>query len=155
MAAWTPVRDIQYSAFANNTFNTVQGGAGVGLKFDLEFLRHSAEAQEQYAEASKLKATQSYAAPGIELQVKKAFWELEQAKESLEIAEERRDLAKKWFVSSAMGWSVGITPAKDLMEALEGNGLAKKNYVETIYSLNMALARLSQAVGAEVSNLKY
>ena len=42
-------------------------------------------------------------------------------------------LAKKWFVSSAMGWSIGLTPAKDLLEALEGDGLAKKNYIETVW----------------------
>ena len=54
-----------------------------------------------------------------------------------------------------MGWSIGITPPKDLLEALEGNGLARKNYIETIYSLNMALGHLSQAVGKEVTEMKY
>jgi len=50
---------------------------------------------------------------------------------------------------------VGLTPAKDILEALEGDGLAKKNYIETVYGLNMALARLSQAVGQEVTELRY
>lgn len=54
-----------------------------------------------------------------------------------------------------MGWSIGITPAKDLMESLEGNGLSRKNYIETVYSLNMALARLSQAVGIEIAQLTH
>jgi outer membrane protein TolC len=153
--AWSPVRDRQQSIFANDPFNRTFGGAGLGLKFDLEFTRHAAEAAEQRAEAMKLKATESYAVPGIELQVKKAFWELEQAVSGLEVAQRRKDLSKKWFVSSAMGWSIGVTPAKDLMEALEGNGLAKRNYVETVFSVNMALARLTQAVGKEVTNLSY
>jgi len=154
-ANWSPVRERQSSVFSNDPFNSIQGGVGLGLKFDLEFGKHAAEAQEQRAEAAKLKATESYAAPGIELQVKKAYWELEQAIEGMQVAETRRSAAKKWFVSSAMGWSIGITPAKDLMEALEGNGLARKNYIETIYSLNMALGRLSQAIGQEVADLKY
>ena len=152
---WSPVREKQHSVFANDPFNMPFGGVGVGLRLDLEFKRHSAEASEQEAELIKLKATESYAVPGIELQVKKAFWELEQAKESLEIAERRKELSKKWFVSSAMGWSIGLTPAKDLLEALEGDGLAKKNFVETVFSFNMALARLSQAVGREVAEIKY
>jgi hypothetical protein len=81
--------------------------------------------------------------------------ELEQAVQGLEIAEDRKKMGKKWFVSNAMGFSIGITPAKDLMESLEGSGNARKNYIETVYSLNMALARLSQAVGTEVTHLKY
>lgn len=152
---WSPVRDKQASVFANDPFNSLQGGVGLGLKFDLEFARHSAEASEQQAELLKLQATESYAIPGIELQVKRAYWELEQAIEGLKIAEHRKEQGKKWFVSSAMGWSIGITPPKDLLEALEGHGLAKKNYIETVYALNMALARLSLAVGAEVSALQY
>ena len=88
-------------------------------------------------------------------QVKKAFWELEQAVEGLKLAEERKKIAKKWFVSSAMGWSIGLTKAKDLLEALEGDGKAKRNYIETIFAHNMALARLSQAVGKEITSLNY
>ena len=152
---WSPVRDKQPSIFASDPFNSLLGGAGIGLKFDLEFARHAAEAAEQEAEAMKLKAKESYAAPGIELQVKKAYWEFEQAAQGLEVAERRKALGKKWFVQSAMGWSIGITQAKDLLEALEGNGLAKKNYVETLFALNMALARLSQAIGQELTSLKY
>jgi outer membrane protein TolC len=154
LAAWSPVRDKQYSAYVNDPFNNLQGGVGFGLKFDLEFTRHSAEAAEQEAEAMKLKATESYAVPGIDLQVKKAYWDLEQAKEGLLVAEHRKETSKKWFVGSAMGWSIGLTPAKDLMEALEGDGLAKKNYIETVFSLNMAIARLTQAIGEDVTKLK-
>lgn len=152
---WSPVRTRQPSVYANDPFNSVQGGVGLGLKVDIDFAKHSAESQEQNAEAMKLKATESWAAPGIELQVKRAYWELEQAQEGLIVAERRKATAKKWFVQSAMGWSIGITPAKDLMEALEGDGLAKKNYIETVYSLNLALAKLTQAVGEEVTTLKY
>lgn len=147
---WSPVRTRQNSQFAFDPFNRPQGGIGLGLKLDLEFKRHSAEAQEQRAEANKLKATQSYAVPGIELEVKKAFYELEQAQKSLEVAQRRKTTAKKWFVSSTMGWSVGITAAKDLLEAFEGNGLARKNYIETLYSLNLAVAKLSKAIGQEL-----
>ena len=153
--AWSPVADKQMSIFANDPFNGIQGGLGLGVRFDLEFARQSAEVHEQQAEIMKLQATETYALPGIELQVKKAFWELEQAAQGLEIAENRKKLSKKWFVSNAMGFSIGITPAKDLMESLEGSGNARKNYIETVYGLNMALARLSQAVGTEITQLKY
>ncbi len=119
---WTPVRDRQDSVFAYDPFNAMTGGVGLGLKFDLEFARHSAEAHEQDAELMKLKATESWAAPGIELQVRKAFWELEQANDGLKIASDRKTLAKKWFVSNAMGWSIGITPAKDLWNLWRATG---------------------------------
>lgn len=154
-AGWSPVREKQHSVFAMDPFNQPQGGFGVGLRLDLEFARHSAEASEQDAELLKLKATESYAAPGIELQVKRAFWDLEQAVQSLKIAERRKQQTKKWFVGSAMGWSIGLTPPKELLESLEGDGTAKKNYIETVFAHNMALAKLTQAVGVEVTKLKY
>ncbi len=153
--SWSPVRTPQKSIYANDDFNRTMGGAGLGVKFDLEFWRHSAEAAEEEAQAMKLKATETYAVPGIELQVRKAFWELEQAAAGLEMAERRKQLSKKWFVQSAMGWSIGVTPPKDLMEALEGDGMSRKNYLETVYSLNLSLSRLSQAVGKEITHLKY
>lgn len=152
---YTALRDKQPSIYAYDPFNRLEGGVGIGLKFDLEFKRHSAEAAEQQAQYMKLKATESYAVSGIELQVQRTFWELEQAAKGLEVASRRKTLAKKWFISNAMGWSIGVTPAKDLLESLEGDGLAKKNYIETVYALNMSLAKLSQAVGEEVTHLKY
>lgn len=154
-AGWSPVRTRQLSIYANDPFNRVNGGGGLGVRIDLEFWRHAAEAAEENAQAMKLKATESYAAPGIELQVKKAYWEYEQALKGLEIAEKRKALGKKWFVQSAMGWSIGLTAAKDLLESLEGDGTARKNYIETVYQLNVSLGRLSQAVGREITQLKY
>ena len=44
----------------------------------------------------------------------------------------RKKVAKKWFVSMAMGWSIGVAKAKDLMEALEGSGVAQKNYIDAM-----------------------
>jgi len=153
--AWSPVRTPQKSFFANDPFNRTEGGGGLGVKFDLEFWRHGAEAAEERAQAMKLKATEQYAVPGIDLQVRKAFYEMEQAVASLEIAERRKQTAKKWFVQSAMGWSIGITVPKDLLESLEGDGLARKNYAETVYMHNLALSRLTQAIGQEVTSLSY
>lgn len=152
---WAPTREKQNSVFANDPFNQMAGGGGLGLRFDLEYARHSAEAAEQQAQLMKLKATADYATPGIELEVRKAYWEVEQGREGLAMATKRRDLAKKWFVSNAMGWSVGVTQAKDLLESLQGEGEAKQNYIQTVYALNVALGRLSQAVGREVTDLKY
>ncbi len=151
---WSPVRQKQNSFFAYDPFNRLEGGIGIGLKLNLEFLRHSAEAAEETAQYMKLKAKEEYAVPGIELEVKKAFWELEQAIEGLKIAEERKKLSKKWFVSNATGWSLGLTRAKELMESLEGDGLARKNYIETVYAYNISLANLSKAIGKEVAEIK-
>ncbi len=152
---WAPNHTYQPSVFANDPFNQTMGGVGLGVKFDLEFWRHSAEAQEEQAQAMKLKSTEAYAVPGMELQVRKAYYEFEMAANGLEIAERRKTLGKKWFIQSAMGWTLGITTPKDLLEALEGEGLARKNYLETVYMLNLSLSRLSQAVGKEITKLNY
>ena len=152
---WTPTATRQESYFAWDPFNRWIGGFGLGLKFDFEFARHHAEAQEERAEYLKLEATQANADNGIELSVKKAYWEWEQASQGLEIALTRKKVSRKWFVSNAMGWSIGITAAKDLMESLEGQGLGIKNYVETVYAVNVALGHLSLAVGKEITSLDY
>ncbi len=155
MFNWSPVTTKQIPMFAWDPFNRISGGGGLGLKMDFEFKRHAAEAAEQQAEFMKLKATESYANTGIDLQVKRAYWELDQAEKGLSIAGNRKKLAKKWFTSNAMGWSLGIVEPKKLFESLEESSLSQKNYIETVYSFNVALSHLSQAVGSEVSALKY
>ena len=152
---WSPVRDPQPSFYAYDPFNRLQGGVAMGLRLDLEFTRHWAEAAEERAQAMKLKATETYAAPGIEVEVSRAFWEVEQAREGFQIAERRKKTGRKWFVGSAMGWSIGVTSPKDLMESLEGDGISRQNYIQTIYMFNAALAKLSKACGTEITTLKY
>ncbi len=153
--AWTDMANKQPSIFLNDPFNRILGGAGVGFKLDLEFARHAAEAAEEEAQRMKLKAKEMYAVPGIDLQVKKAYWEVEKTIEGLEIAKRRQKTAHKWFMSNASGWTLGIAKARDLMDSLEGDSLAKKNYIETVFAHNMALANLSHAIGGEVTDLRY
>ncbi|MBY0369725.1 TolC family protein [bacterium] len=152
---WSPVRDRQPSWYAQDPFNRIQGGVALGLRLDLEFARHAAEASEERAQAMKLHATESYAVPGIELEVSRAYWEVEQAVQGFEIADRRRKIGRKWFIGSTMGWSVGITPAKEILEALQGDGESRQNYIQTLYLYNAALAKLSKAVGTEVTSLAY
>lgn len=152
---WTNMVDRQPSLFANDPFNQTRGGLGVGMSFNLEFKRHAAEAAQEEAERLKLVAKERVSVPGIELQVKKAFWEMEQAIEAVRIAKDREKMAKRWFFSAASGWSIGITPAKELMEALEGQGKARQNYIETVYQHNLAVANLGYAIGQEILDLKY
>ncbi len=152
---WSPMRNRQNSFYAMDPFNRIQGGVALGLRLDIEFARHAAEAAEERAQAMKLQATESWAAPGIEVEVSRAYWELEQAVEGLEIATRRKKVGRKWFVGSAMGWSIGVTQPKEMMEALEGDGLSRMNYIQTLYQYNSALAKLSKAVGKEVTTLVY
>ncbi len=152
---WSPVRTRQTSFYAQDPFNRLQGGVALGLRLDLEFARHSAEAGEERAQAMKLQATEKYAVPGIELDVSRAYWELEQARQGLEIAERRKKTGRKWFVGNAMGYSIGVTAPKDLLESLEGDGESRMNYILTVYQFNAALAKLSKAVGTEIAELKY
>ncbi|MCX6112478.1 MAG: TolC family protein [Proteobacteria bacterium] len=154
--AFTNVRDRQYSSFANDPYNGLSGALLFGIKFDLDWWSINAMSKQAKAEYEKLLTEKETLEEGMMLQVKKAYREAVDYKKEIEYTKYGEDNASKWIVNTMMGYSLGITQAKDLMESMKTYFESKVNYCLAMYNYNMALADLTRNTGKEVvPSIKY
>jgi outer membrane protein len=155
-AAYSNVREKQSSTFANDRFNGLSGAAIFGFKFNLDWWTINAMSKQSKAEYEKLLTVKETLQDGMMLQVKKAYREVTDLKRAIGYTKDGEDNASKWIINAMMGYSIGSTQAKDLMDAMKAYFEAKINYCMAIYNYNMALADLSKNTGKEVvPSLKY
>ncbi|MEI6093615.1 MAG: TolC family protein [bacterium] len=155
-AAYSNVRDKQNSSFAYDRFNGLGGAVLFGLKFNLDWWTINAMSMQSKAEYEKILMVKETLQDGMMLQVKKAYREAVDYKKAIEYTKEGESNASKWIINAMMGYSIGATQAKDLMEALKAYLEAKINYCMAMYNYNMALADLTKSTGKEVvPSIKY
>lgn len=151
----TNVRTKQISPFAYDPYNHDSLEVGVGLKWDLQWGLPQAKAAKLNAEAEELEAKSIFADRGILTEVKRAYWELEEANARLTAATTANRTTKKWLSSELMvqGSGLGNGKTDDLTAAYGARGEAVKSYYEAIYEQQLAWARLSKAAGIELDPL--
>lgn len=148
----TNVRAKQTSPFANDPFNRSDFVVGLGLKWEFQWGLPQAKAGKLTAEVEELEAKASFADRGILTQVKKAFWEVEEANTKLTAAMQANKASKKWLSGELMVLGTGLGSAKleELAVAYLARAEATKSFYQAIFEQQMAWARLSQAVGKEL-----
>lgn len=122
-------------------------GAGVVAKWNLDFWGNSY--RERHAEA-KLLETQEQAAlarEGVELEVTRDRSALLDARERMRVWDEGHREARRWFVSAAQGYEVGVVKPKDLIDGVSAYFRARFAHLSAIHDHNVALARLEQTTG--------
>lgn len=149
-AAKTNVRPSQPGPYAYDPYNHWSVSVGIGLKLDFAWDVQMAKAERHAAEAEELEAKGSYAEQGIAVEVKKAYWEVEEAEKRLKASTDAYKLGKKWLSGETISYSAGLGKMKDLIEAYDGRAETVKNYYEAIFKHHMAWAALSKAVGTEL-----
>jgi len=149
-AAYSNVRDKQNSTYAYDRFNGLGGALLFGLKFNLDWWTINAMSKQSKAEYEKLLVSKDTLHDGMMLQVKKAYREAIDHKKAIDYTKEGEDNASKWIINAMMGYGMGLTQAKDLMDAMKAYFEAKINYCMAIYEYNMALADLTKNTGKEV-----
>ncbi len=151
---YAPHFDDQKSYFANDPFNELGGALFVGLKWELDFSRRGKIGRAE-AEYQKLIEKEKFARGGIYLLIKKAYAEIVEAKKQMKADYDGYRAALGWMGFSFLAFQSGTGEAKDALEGLAAVALYHFNYYDSIFNYNMALARLSQVVGEEVTQLKY
>ncbi len=149
-AAKTNVRPSQPGPYAYDPYNHWSISVGLGLKLDFAWDIQMAKAEKYEAEAEELEAKGTYAEQGIALEVRKAYWEVEEAEKRLKAAGDAYKLGKKWLSGETISYSAGLGKVQDLVEAYGGRAETVKNYYEAIFKQHLAWAALSKAVGREL-----
>lgn len=150
----TNVRPAQPGVFSYDPYNRETWTLGIGFKMDLQWDLQLVKAQKHSYEAMELELKEQYAKDGIALEVKRAYWEVEEAETRLQAAQKAQAVGKKWLAKVAIQSGAGLgTKTQALIDAYMAKAETSKNYYESVHRYNLAWAKLSQVVGVEVDPL--
>jgi hypothetical protein len=79
--------------------------------------------------------------------------EVKEAELKAETLKKAYKSAKRWLTNIGTSVSLGLTPAKDIVDAYTTRALVFKDYYESLYHYHMAWASLSSSTGVEVDPL--
>lgn len=153
--AYAPNRDrILSNAFVQDPLRHAFVGPVLGLRYDLDFGITAGKVRELEAEVGKLEALQITASEGIPLQVQKVYRELEEAQRNVLALDRAFENAKKWVVTALANFDVGIGEAKDLADAVLAMAKTRAEYFHAAFTYQMGLARLENAAGRDVQEIR-
>jgi outer membrane protein TolC len=99
-----------------------------------------ADLKMRQAEADDLKA-------GIYYDVKNAFLDLQSSEERLKVATRSRELASQQLAQARDRFSAGVTNNLEVVQAQEAVALSSEQYIQALYSYNVAKALLAYGLG--------
>jgi len=150
--AYTVDRDAVESRFVYDPARHLVPGIGLGLRWELWGDLAGGRADEQRARAAELRHLESWARTALSADVTNAYEELERARGDLPALAEACALAKEWVVRANADYAVGLVDSISLTGAVEAYVTNRLTELEAVYRFNVALARLSRAIGAGASS---
>ncbi len=153
--AHAPNRDDQKNPFVLDEFNFLSPGGVLGVHMSLNWREIAAKVHQQRAKVEKLKADLERARRGLPLAVEKRYLEVIEARKQMELAQKSRRSARTLLLLTMTNFELGIGEPKEVFEGLGAFTEATAGYYRAIHAYNVALAKLSQAVGTEVTKLRY
>ncbi|MGZ3809017.1 MAG: TolC family protein [Bacteriovorax sp.] len=151
--AQTNQRTAQKNPFVYDPYNRSDVAAGVGLTWDIDFGVKKSKIDKLVLEIAELKSKELYANEGLKVLLNKSYMEVQEAQERALTLKKAYKSAKKWLTNIGASVSLGLTPAKDVVDAYTTRALVFKDYYESLYRYQMAWANLSNAIGTEVDPL--
>lgn len=148
--AKTNQRTAQNNPFAYDPYNKSDVALGVGLTWDIDFGVKESKINKLVLEIAELKSKEVYANEGLKVLLNKAYMEVQETQERSETLKKAYKSAKKWLGNIGASVALGLTPAKEIIDAYTTRALVFKDYYESIYKYQMAWASLSNATGVEV-----
>jgi outer membrane protein TolC len=131
------IRDPNYLSF----------GAGIVLRYKLDFLPQSARVEQAEAQLEEIRATERFALGGVGWEVEQAFHEAEDATRRLAAYTRATTYAKQWLVKVQQGIEVGTFEDEDIVEPAKEYALKRFAQMSALFDYNVALAKLAQVTG--------
>lgn len=136
--------------FIYNPTNFFRPGFVVGLNWNLNFVQTRDKIRVAQAEYNKLTQKEEVLVNAIKLDVKKAYLDITQAGTNIRESRKALRASENWLRSETMTWDLGVGDVKDLIDAFKANGAMQAAHFENIFKYNVALARLSKAIGRDL-----
>ena len=112
-----------------------------------ELLESDALLEQRKAEAANLRDR-------IEYEIRTAQLDIQSATEQVRVAQGARDLAQQQLVQAQDRFAAGVANSLEIVQAQEAISTADENYISSLYTLNIAQAFLTRAMGVAEKTIK-
>ncbi|MFQ6115360.1 MAG: TolC family protein [bacterium] len=133
--------------FIYNPTNFFRPGFVVGMNLNLNFLQTRDKVRVAQAEFLQLAQKEKLLLDGIKLDVQNTYMELRQAENNMRESRKALKASDNWLRSETMTFDIGVGEVKDLIDAFRANGAMQAEHLQNIFEYNVAVAKLSKAVG--------
>lgn len=146
--AVAPNRTDQRNPFVKDEFNLFNFGAVLGVKQSFEFGLLRADLAKREAQYRQLEAQVTSGERGIRLDVRRAYLDLEQAQTELKRMQRSRQLSRQWLREAKEAYEFDPEEeAKGLIAAVEAWAQTERQYFQSVFDYNMAIAHLEHTAG--------
>lgn len=147
---YAPERFDPKGQYIHNLTNFFRPGFVVGLDLNLNFWQTRNKIRRAQVEYSRLAHKETLLLEGVKLEVEKIYTELKQAEANMRDSRKALKASENWLRSTSMTWDIGVGDVKEFIDAYKANSTMKAEHFENIFNFNVALARLSKAVGTDL-----
>jgi outer membrane protein TolC len=153
--ASAPNRTTQGNPFAYDDFNYIHPVGVLGMRWDLNFFMTGAKVEQARAELERLHAQQRQAMTGMQLDIRRAYSDVTQSRETMSAAEEGRKAGRALLILTVSNFDLGIGEAEELFKGLATYTESSADYLRAVHDFDVAVGALSKAVGKELTQLQY
>lgn len=146
----TPGRDDVDNPFLVDNSNFNNFSAVIGFKQDLGFHVSSKKVEKAKFQFQELLAKEKYSKEGIKLEIKKAFLEVEDLRQTVREFSRMQKMTSGWYKTTASDYDLGLGELKELVEAFTAKVEAEQKFLDMVYKFNLAIAKLERVSGIEL-----
>src|SRR5690606_38747333 len=128
--------------FVRDPGNYLLFGAGIGMRWKLDFFAQSTRVDQARARLQEVQATERFALGGIATEVEKAYLEAVDAENQLMAYAEAAKLARRWLIIVQQGIDIGSYEENELIAPAREYALKRFSEMNATFNYNVALAKL-------------
>lgn len=132
----------------SNPFNYTRGGVGLQLKGKLDFVGNQSKIRQAEADVLKLVYQRRAAMRGLELDIRKTYYEVEEAVSLMAKSGKEKKAARQMVFLTKSNLDIGIGDKKDYFDALQSYLIFQGREYEAIFNYNVAVSSLKKRIGA-------
>jgi outer membrane protein TolC len=125
-------------------------GAGVVARWDLDFPGHSYRSERALQKSLETNDLRAAALDGTDAEVSERHAAVVDAFSRVSAWDAGYRDARRWFISAAQNYQLGVLPIEDLVDAVTAYFRVRFARLQALFDLNTAIAGLELAVGSPV-----
>ncbi|MBI5502448.1 MAG: TolC family protein [Deltaproteobacteria bacterium] len=145
--AYSHVTYDNHNPWLNDPYNAAGVGAALVLDYPLDFGVDVQRYEEAQAVLRRLEEQREVVRQVAATEVTDAYEMVVEAEGRTEAWDRGRRAARRWFISVLQGMTLGLNEASDLTDGLVAYFEDEFNYLNAVYDLDVAWARLALATG--------